>query len=369
MAPMMSALTAFLLLAPRPAAAHEYPIAPVDVTIKVEPDRVAVDIESDSIYWIEEVVGLHPMPPRNWPADARAKTEKYVNEHLRLKADEATLKGTLVDAEYVQRPWEVYEQGKFRLRVSFPPVGKARELSGSAEFFEEYRQERLLNKEPMLSNQTFLTHVSIPGDSPRHFELRQGSNSFSLPVAAVRRTTGQRIWESLLVGMKTALGTAEGWPALAALALSFGPGSISKRKLVVACATLLVGAALARGAVPPRLEWLAGILGAIAAGRWLGAGGADKLELVAISALGGYWSARSAVRLPRAVPSFTEFGISDIGILAMASVLLGAGIILVRAQANSLRSESESRSAELFERRRRLAATVLLIVCGFGATR
>ena len=49
-----------LLLLSRFAAAHDYPIKPVSVVLRVEPDRITADIDSDSIYWIEEVVGLVP---------------------------------------------------------------------------------------------------------------------------------------------------------------------------------------------------------------------------------------------------------------------------------------------------------------------
>ena len=129
-----------ILLSAGPAAAHDYPIKPVVVELRVEPDRVVADVDSDSIYWIEEVIGLSPMPPRNWPADARAKAEKYALEHLRLAADGKPLTGRLVEGSYVQRPWEVNEQGRIRLRLVFPPVAEAATLNGAMDFFEDYRQ-------------------------------------------------------------------------------------------------------------------------------------------------------------------------------------------------------------------------------------
>src|SRR5471032_1059836 len=102
---MRAAYLPVLLLLARPAAAHDYPIKPVSIALRVEPDRIAADIDSDSIFWIEEVSSS--VPPHDWPADALAKAEAYVNAHLRLKADGRPLAGRLIAASYVQRPWEV----------------------------------------------------------------------------------------------------------------------------------------------------------------------------------------------------------------------------------------------------------------------
>src|SRR5947209_1933341 len=95
---MLSAPLLLLSLAAGRASAHDYPIRPVRVTLRVEPDRVAADIRSDSIYWIEEVTGLHPMPASDWPDEALAATERYVNEHLRLSSGGKRLTGRLVAA-------------------------------------------------------------------------------------------------------------------------------------------------------------------------------------------------------------------------------------------------------------------------------
>ena len=74
---------AWLLGAALSASAHEiYPIKPVRATLKLEPDRIVADLQADSIYWIEEVTQLRPMPVANWPAKTRADVEAYVNAHF-----------------------------------------------------------------------------------------------------------------------------------------------------------------------------------------------------------------------------------------------------------------------------------------------
>jgi hypothetical protein len=358
-----AALTLLLLSAGR-ASAHDYPIAPVRAVLRVEPDRVVADLDADSIYWIEEVVGLHPLPPGNWPPDALAKAEAYVNQRLRLDVDGRRLQGRLISAEYVQRPWEVNEQGRVRLRLAYPPVSDAATLSGEADFYEDYRQERLEEHEPFLPNQDFRTFLTVPGRVPRSFELKPGAFAFSIPVAQARRGALARLFESALAGARAAGDGIAGWPALAALALSLAPGAPSKGRAASAAAAVLAGAALARGGASA--EWAAGLAAALAAGRWLGAGSAPWLEAAALAALGSAWSAGSLARLPRAVPGLLERLPSALGLLLAVAAALAAGVWAATEERRRLTAVSESRAAELFERRRRLAATALLIVCGGG---
>ncbi|MBI3565307.1 MAG: hypothetical protein HY079_08940, partial [Elusimicrobia bacterium] len=72
------------------------------------------------------------------------------------------------------------------------------------------------------------------------------------------------------------------------------------------------------------------------------------------------------VLLPRAVPGVPERVPAALGALAAAAALTAAGAAAASAGRRALDKTSESRAPELFERRRRLAATVLLIVSGVG---
>lgn len=358
-------LLALLLLA-RPAAADIYPIKPVTVTLRVEPDRIAADIDGDSIYWIEEVVGLHPMPARDWPAEARAKAEAYVNAHFRLNADGKPLPGSLVAATYVQRPWEVNEEGRFHLRMEYPRVADGATLSGEADFFDDYRQERLEEKQPILANQDFRTLLTVPGRVPRRFELKPGAVAFSLPVAEARIGAAARFVDSIADGAATVLSAAACWPALAALALSLAPGAPSLRRTAALLAAALLGAAPWPGAAPAWLPWAAGTAAALAAGRWLGPGAMLGLDAAAAALLGRIWASAALPWLPSAAPPASERAAAAAGLLAAAALILAAGLLASNAERRRLTALSESRAADLFERRRRLAATALLIVCAAG---
>ena len=365
---MTTSAALLLLLLPSPrASAHDYPIAPVEVVLRVEPDRLVADIDSDSIYWIEEVAEIHPMPPRDWPADALARVEKYAGERLRLNADGRPLAGKLISAEYVQRPWQVNEQGRFRLRLAYPSVADAATLSGEADFFEDYRQERLENKEPLIPGKMdFRTFLSVPGRVPRRFELKPGAYAFSVPVADARRSALARFFESLGGGAAAVAAEIAGWPALLALALSLGPGTNSRRRAALAVGAAVAGAVLARVAAPARLEWIAGVAAALAAGRWLGNASAPWLEASALSLLDAAWTATAAAALPRAVPGVFERGAAAAGTLLVVLALLAAGAWAADGELRRLATVSAARAEDLFERRRRLAATALLIVTGCG---
>ncbi|HXT00529.1 MAG TPA: hypothetical protein VN915_07625 [Elusimicrobiota bacterium] len=358
-------VAAVLLLAAAAASAHDYPIKPVSIVLRVEPDRVAADIDSDSIYWIEEVLDLHPMLPSDWPASTRAKAEAYANAHLRLTAGGKRLTGRLTAASYLQRPWEVYEQGRIRLRLEYPPVADGETLSGEADFFEEYRQERLQERAPILPIQDFRAIVTVPGRTTRRFELKPGAIAFSVPVADARPGLARRLARSLALGASAVLTGAAGWPALAALALSLAPGAPSRRRAILLAAAALAGAAAA-GRPLPWLPWLAGACGAAAAARWLSRGPTLALEAAAAAAVARHWQSAVLPWLPGAAPEAAARGASALGVLAAASCAALLGLLAADAEARRLFLHSESRAGELFERRRRLAAVALIIVSAFG---
>ena len=361
MAPLFTAL----LLSAASARAHDYPIKPVSVILRVEPGRIAADIDSDSIYWIEEVLDLHPMLPDGWPASTRAKAEAYANAHLRLAAGGRRLIGRLTAGSYVQRPWEIYEQGRIRLRLEYPPVADGETLTGEADFFEDYRQERLEEKAPILPIQDFRVILTVPGGASRRFELTPGASSFSIPVAQARSGTAGNLLSSLETGAALVLSAAACWPALAAIILSLAPGAPSRRRTALLAAATLAGAAAA-GRPLPWLPWLSGALAAAAAGRWLGAGPSAALEVAAAAALARHWESAALPWLPGAAPGATERAAAVAGILAVAALAAAAGLLAANVEARRLSAHSESRAADLFERRRRLAAVALLIVSAFG---
>lgn len=360
-------LIAALLLAALPAAAHLYPIAPARVTLSLEPERLVADVRADSIYWIEEVLQIHPLPLSGWSGETRARAEAYVNARLRLRADGAPLTGRLVAASYVQRPWQINEQGEVRLRLAYPPPPPGAALAGEADFYEEYRQEMLehLKGKPFPKNQEFATVVRVRG-AGRRFALRPGSVSFSLRADEARRGRAGRSLDAATAGAAAVLGAAAAWPALLALGLALGPARRSAA--LTAALAAVAGAALAAGRpAPEAAPWLSGAAAAAAAGGWAGAAASSLLAAAAWAGLGWTWGTAAAPLLPSAAPSAALRAAAATGSAAAAAAALALVSAAAAAERRRLLSVSESRAEELFARRRRLAATALLIAGACGA--
>jgi hypothetical protein len=365
----MNGLVAILLLSAARAAADVYPIAPVDVVLRVEPGRLVADVDADSVYWMEEVAETESLPSLDWTPETRAKSEAYVNAHLRLTAEGRPLSGRLMFASYRQSLGQVNEQGRVHLRLVYPALAEDATLAGTADFFEEYRQERLKAKEALTdlngNPEVFVTRLSIPGRISRSYDLIPGANAFSASVADARRTAFQLAAQSLGAGA-VALSTAwVVWPTLFAVALSLGPG-VPSRTRAAACAAAALGGALMPFPTPAAATWLAGAAAALGAGRWLGENAAPWLEAAALTVVGRAGAAGALADLPGTAPDFMERGLSVLGVVAAAAAALAAGIALLSLERRRLARVSETRVAELFARRRRLSATVIGIVCAWG---
>lgn len=354
---------AWLLGAALSASAHEfYPIRPVTATLRVEPDRVVADLRADSIFWIEKVTGLHPMPARGWPAEALSKTEAYVNAHFRLASDGRPLEGKLVEARYRQFPWEVNEEGVFFLRLVYPPPdGSA--LSGTADFYEDYRREIAaeLAGAPLPDPEGYRTFVDIPGRRKAAFTLTPEAPSFSVPTADASRPPLAMALEALRRGAEAALGMASGFPALLAIALCLGtrpPGRTALAALLAAAACGFAAGGFLDA--PSWLIWSATLGAALAAGRGVPA---SFLGPAAMAATALAWRSAAAPLLPHS-PLAAPFAAA--GALGAGAALLLAARLGARAEHRRLADVSESRVDELFARRVRLTATALAMVGAYG---
>lgn len=357
-------ILAWLLGAALSASAHEfYPIRPVRATLRVEPDRVVADLRADSIFWILEVAGMNPMPPRDWPPEARDKVEAYANSHFRLAVDGKRLPGRLAEARYRQFPWEVNEEGVFFLRLVYPAAPAGSVISGEARFYEEYRRELAgeLGAAAVPDADGYRTVLTVPGRRKMEFTLTSSSPSFTATADEARRSAFAMAVESLLRGARAALGAAAGFPALLAVALCLGaalPGRTTAALLLAAAAAGFAAGGFA--AAPPWLIWAGALAASFAAIR---RGLARPAEAAGAASLGLAWHAAAAPLLPH---SGLALPFALAGALAAGAALLAAAWLGVRAEYRHLAQVSESRVEELFARRSRLAATALLMVSAYG---
>ncbi len=357
-------IIAWLLGAAMSASAHDlYPIRPVQATLRVEPDQIVADLRADSIIWIEDVTGLHPMPPRNWPAQTRAKVETYVNEHFVLTAGGKPLQGRLVEGRYRQFPWEVNEEGVFFLRMAYPPPPEGAMLGGSARFYEEYRTELQgeLGANPLPFKDGYRTVVEIPGRRAATFTLTIDSPSFTAPAADSRRGALAMAFESLLRGAEQALGAAAGFPIL--IAIAFCLGAEAPRRAMVGLLLAAAAAGFVCGrffAGPPWLIWAATLGASLAIGR---RPFEAPLAAVAAAGLGAMWAGEARPLMPHSALALPA---ALVGALAIGAALLFLVWLGVRSEYRRLAEVSQTRVAELFARRARLTATILAMTGAYG---
>lgn len=366
----MTPLFATLLFVISGASAHEgYPIPPARAVLRVEPDRAVLDLRVDSIYFIEEVVGLHPMPPRDWPADALAKTEAYVNAHLKLEAGGKVLHGKLSAARYRQLPWEVTEEGTFFLRLEYPLFADASgDLVVTSRLYEEYRKEmeaEYPGGAPYKGDYRLL--LEAPGRGKFELELAPGVPA-RLPLDRARRGRAAMNLEALLAGFAAAFAVAAAFPALLGLGLwaAGTEGGVPADHLIALAACVILGADTAIVTALPwasRTVW-AGLLLSSAAAAFSRRGVGRDASALAFFCLGAAWGAEAAPVLPHAgrLASLAAAAGSAAGGLLLFEAARRLGLY-ERAQARLI---SESRAGELFAARARLAASALALIGGYG---
>lgn len=350
----------WLLGAALSASAHDfYPIRPVRATLRVEPDRIVADLRADSIIWIEEVTGLHPMPAEHWSPETLAKVEGYANAHFPLKADGKLLPGKLTQARYRQLPWEVNEEGVFFLRLVYPPAPPGSTLTVSARFYEEYRKELEgeLGGRPVPYADGYRTVVSVPGRKGGEFVLASAADSFSMPADDARRGVLAMSAEGFRRGLEAALGAASGFPVLLAIALCLGGPLDFPLAFFAAAGGVCLGRALD---APAWLTWAATLAPALAVclSRFQ-----KPAAAASAFALGLAWADAARPLLPH---SFFAFPFAATGIMLAGSALFTAVRLGVSAEYRRLAAVSESRVEELFARRARLTATALAMVGAYG---
>lgn len=368
--------TALLLLAAASATAQELmPIRPVRAVLRVEPGRMVVDLRGDSIYWLDQVVRAERVA-EGWSESARLSVENYANAHLRLALDGRRARGTLAHVEHRQRPWETHERGELRLRLTYPEPAPGAKLSGEADFFTELRaaeeeghshgtHDAQGHGGEGAPEQVYLTRLSVPGARPARFELTPEKPGFELPADDARRGAFAMAGEALVTGLGSALRAASGWPAVLALALALGPEWPRRRR--AAPAALALGAAVALlEPVPPAAAWAAGVATALAAGGWLDRRGGLSAAAAGAAALGAVWSTQAAPGLPGAPTPALSRAAAWLGVCAGGAALLAAAMLAASVERRRAAEDSQAHAAELFGRRRRLAATAVLLASGYG---
>jgi hypothetical protein len=169
-----------VLLSPGALRAHESPIHPVEVQLKVYPRGIHMTLDSNQCYWFAEVLKLDAEPAM-WMETFNGPVKKYVDEHFKLTLDGVPLESRMLGVHWAQNPWQNHQLGRliFQFSYSLPPQG-GRRLEGSATFFSELAAED--------KDEVYETHLDVPGRKHTKLSLPLSAPHFELSLAEATRT-------------------------------------------------------------------------------------------------------------------------------------------------------------------------------------
>src|SRR5437879_3500640 len=178
-----------LCFGPGALEAHEIPIHPVEIELRVYPDLIRATMNSNQCYWSAEILRVS-LPPPAWTETLLGQVKKYVDEHFPLTVDGKPLESRILEARYVQEPWQDVLSGRviFRFLYRLPPQ-KGRWLSGRATFFSEHARE-----DP---DENYVTYLDVPGRRHMRWVLPLKAPGFELPIDEATRTPWQAAWDRL----------------------------------------------------------------------------------------------------------------------------------------------------------------------------
>jgi len=181
--------------------AHDIPIYPVDVDLRVYPGVVRVRIDTNKCYWFAEVLHLE-VPPPEWTDAQKGKIKEYVDDHFQLSVDGKRLDSHLEYIRYVQGFWQPYSlEARLLFTVSYAVPGpRGKSLKGHAAFFQEdwaVEEKEAKAEHRALDSRAYETHLHVHGRTPVSLTLTMEKPDFEFPMAAIRRSSWQARTDAL----------------------------------------------------------------------------------------------------------------------------------------------------------------------------
>jgi hypothetical protein len=183
-----------VFLVPKVLLAHDIPIHPVDIQLKVYPTWIHMTLNSNQSYWFAEVLQLGS-EPTVWMEKFNSPIKKYVDDHFKLAIDGVPLESRMLSARWDQNPWRSHLLGRviFQFSYALPPQGGKR-LEGSATFFSEHAAED--------KDEIYMTYLDVPGRKHMKVSLPLNASRFELPLADATRTPLQErmdfLWDQFV---------------------------------------------------------------------------------------------------------------------------------------------------------------------------
>jgi len=188
--PVSIFLISFFSLIPATLSAHDYPMTPVELKLKIEPGEIYATLKTNSIYWTEELLKGAGNLGAHWPEKASAKAEELINSYLQIFSEGVPIKGSLLNSRLIEEPFHP-DDTYILFRVTYKLPSGTKNISGGAEFFKEYWQEEraahgqrvnlgTLKGEP---EKLFVTNISIAGHKDFKLSVPIDNPNFSIPIA------------------------------------------------------------------------------------------------------------------------------------------------------------------------------------------
>ncbi|OGS18287.1 MAG: hypothetical protein A3J83_07045 [Elusimicrobia bacterium RIFOXYA2_FULL_40_6] len=187
------------------AYAHDYPIYPVKIDIKVESQKICACIRTNAVYWREKVLGGKCIQSSNWPEDVKQKAKNYLDYHFSVFLDNELLKGSLIDSRYIEAPFIGADKAELFFKIEYPVTAAGRNLTVSSKFFYEYH-EHIESKHSHQGykhgsvRKEFVTHLNISGKIRQKIIIPVCNPERSFSFKEVLITPEQRSIEFLGLG-------------------------------------------------------------------------------------------------------------------------------------------------------------------------
>jgi len=186
---------AFLCLGTATLQADDAIIKPVDIDLRIYPDKIHATFDTNKCYWFAAVLGLEN-PPTEWTVDAKTKIQKYVEAHFRLWVDGEQLTSRMGEVRYVEGWWKPDSlEARLIFEMTYPiPKPNGHVLKLHAAFFQEdwiAKQKEAKITHEIVETQSYETHLHVHARKPVFLELTMKKPDYELPLATVMRYSWQ----------------------------------------------------------------------------------------------------------------------------------------------------------------------------------
>lgn len=194
-------------LVPARLAAHDYPIVPVHLELRIEPNFILGTIKSNSIYWSEELIASTVPLASQWTQQALHSAEIVVNSFLTINIDGQQVPGQLVRAQLIEEPLRPAESF-LQMIFKYPRLVGAQTLTGKSQFFKKYwasesgsHGQGKLTELPNEPDKEFSTIVTLAGHKRFLQVVPIEKPDFTVPLPPYQFPKSGYIKENFLTGL------------------------------------------------------------------------------------------------------------------------------------------------------------------------